>query len=333
MAREALAVAPANTGALNVLALTLAATGRHAEGIATLQQAARQSPATPSAQFALSRALLEQGQAKEALQAAEQSLESNADNVTALAFTGAVALESGDVKRARVLLERLREVAPTDPATLTLAGDISLRERDFAAAAEAYRKAAEGAPSQALALREFIARKSAGDRDAAAPLRAWLTRQPGDIRTRLVLAQEQHATGSLKEATDNYSAILSLNPNEPAALNNLAWLNLVGNPKKAEELARRAYELRPQDAAIADTYGWVLFTNGSHDEAVKVLGTAAQRAPQSHDLQYHYAAALARAGKPEEARSRLEALLRTNADFSARAEAQELLKTLGKSTT
>jgi putative PEP-CTERM system TPR-repeat lipoprotein len=333
LAREALEVAPANTGALNVLALTLSAAGRHEEGIATLQKVASETPRSATVQFSLARALLAQGQTKEALGAAEKSLESNAEHVTSLAFTGAVALEAGDIARARVLLERLAKLAPGDPATLTLTGDIALRERDFVAAANAYRRAAELKPSQALALREFFARKSAKQRDAVVPLLAWLGRQPDDRRARLVLAQEQQASGDETAAADNYAAILRTDPNDAAALNNLAWLYFSSEPRKAQELARRAHELRPEDAAIADTYGWVLLANGDHDGAVKVLGTAVQRAPQSPDLQYHYAAALARAGKSQEARSRLEALLRTNAAFGARAEAQELLKTLSKSAT
>ncbi|HLF09780.1 MAG TPA: XrtA/PEP-CTERM system TPR-repeat protein PrsT, partial [Gammaproteobacteria bacterium] len=331
LVREVLEFAPANTGALNVLALTLSASGRHAEGIATLQQVARQTPYSSAAQVNLARALLDAGETVEALRAAEESLKVDPDQVATLAFTAAVALEAGELGRAHALLKRLQSAAPENPATFTLAGDVAMREKRYGAAADAYQSAGQRSPSRALVLREFIALKAAQRANPSAPLEKWLSRQPDDTRVRLVLAQEQQTAGAMARAAENYEAILRANADDTTALNNLAWVHVATAPEKALPLAKRAHELRPGEPQIADTYGWALLANGEVDRAVELLEAAAQQAPQVPDIQYHYAAALARAGRAPEARSRLEQLLGGSAAFGARTEAQELLKTLGKS--
>lgn len=331
MAREVLAFAPANTGALNVLALALSASGRHSEGIATLQQVARQAPGSSAAQVNLARALLNAGQTTDALRAAEESLKVDPDQVTTLAFTAAIALEAGDLARAHALLKRLQSAAPENPATFTVAGDVAMREKRYGSAADAYKSAGQRSPSRALVLREYLALKAAQRADPGAPLEKWLASQPDDTRVRLVLAQDQQAAGAVARAAENYEAILRTNADDTTALNNLAWLLVANAPEKALPLAKRAHELRPGEPLIADTYGWTLLANGEVDQAVELLGAAARQAPQVPDIQYHYAAALARAGRAPEARSRLEQLLRGSAAFGARTEAVELLKTLGKS--
>jgi putative PEP-CTERM system TPR-repeat lipoprotein len=331
LARETLEFAPTNAGALNVLALALTASGRRAEGIAALQQVARQAPGSAVARAGLARALLDAGQTSDALRVAEESLKVDPDQVAALAFAGAVALEAQDLARAQALLKRLERVAPDNPATFTLAGDIAMREKRYEAAATAFQAAAQRGPSRALLLREYLALRAAGRPDASAPLEKWLERQPDDTRVRLVLAQEQQAAGYGARAAENYEAILRTDANDITALNNLAWVHLATDPAKALPLAKRAHDLRPGEPLVADTYGWALLASGEVDQAVDLLASAAQQAPQARDIQYHYAAALARAGRAGEARSRLEALLSGGEAFEDRAAAAELLKTLGKS--
>jgi Flp pilus assembly protein TadD len=57
----------------------------------------------------------------------------------------------------------------------------------------------------------------------------------------------------------------------------------------------------PKAPAIQDTYGWALFKSGKTDKALELLAEAARGMPGNAEVQYHYAAALAAAGRKSEA--------------------------------
>jgi hypothetical protein len=55
-----------------------------------------------------------------------------------------------------------------------------------------------------------------------------------------------------------------------------------------------------------------------------------ERDPRNGDMQYHYAAALAKSGKTADAQARLGTLMAGKEEFASRSEAQELLDRLNK---
>ena len=71
--------------------------------------------------------------------------------------------------------------------------------------------------------------------------------------------------------------------------------------------------------------------SGAVGEGLPLLKQAADRDPRDRDMQYHYAAALAKSGKATDAQERLRALLGGTEAFSSRADAQKLLASLNKS--
>jgi len=109
-------------------------------------------------------------------------------------------------------------------------------------------------------------------------------------------------------------------------LNNLAWMYLGRDPRRALEYAERAYDLQPDRPEVADTYGWVLVQQGRVAEGLRVIKQAAVLAPHVPDIRYHLAVALYRTGQPGEARKELERLLRSGADFPDVEEARTLLQ-------
>ena len=67
---------------------------------------------------------------------------------------------------------------------------------------------------------------------------------------------------------------------------------------------------------------------GNNDAALISLGKAANLDPNTPVIVYHYAAALAGAGKTEEAKDMLKKLLETFPEFPGRKDADALLKSL-----
>ena len=76
--------------------------------------------------------------------------------------------------------------------------------------------------------------------------------------------------------------------------------NYAGN-SEAASLAKRAYELVPENAAIADTYGWILFEAGEHEQSLAVLERAHSLAPDSQEIAMHLAEAYRATGRTDAA--------------------------------
>ncbi|MGH7341706.1 MAG: tetratricopeptide repeat protein, partial [Candidatus Rokuibacteriota bacterium] len=92
--------------------------------------------------------------------------------------------------------------------------------------------------------------------------------------------------------------------------------------------AEKAYRLAPDNAAVADTLGWILVERGDTKRGLELLGKATAAAPNALEIRLHYAKALARAGDKAGARRELE-LVRQGPDQSPlKAEAEALLKQL-----
>ena len=84
------------------------------------------------------------------------------------------------------------------------------------------------------------------------------------------------------KARDAYEKLLSINPDFVPALNNLAYLytERLNDLNKAYDLARKAHDLQPQDAAAADTLGWVLYKRGDYQQALAILQESAEKLPR-----------------------------------------------------
>jgi cellulose synthase operon protein C len=197
-------------------------------------------------------------------------------------------------------------------------------------AARLYRAAFDKAPSSRLALLGFNAAFRAGDGDkGVAMLESWLRGHPDDLLALGALAEGQLRLGRLPAARSAYEAVLTGDPQNGPAANNLAQVLLRLNDRGALAMAERAARLAPQDANVLDTLGWTRARNGALELGLKTLREARLRAPDSRDIRYHLAWTLNRSGKKDEARSELAGALRGTGEFEGEADARELRRELG----
>ena len=86
----------------------------------------------------------------------------------------------------------------------------------------------------------------------------------------------------LRRAVAVYESLLSKMPNNTNVFNNLAYMLAENDEKLPEalEYAKQAYELKPNDPGILDTYGYVLCKNGKYSEAKERLNSAMQQFEQ-----------------------------------------------------
>jgi Flp pilus assembly protein TadD len=77
--------------------------------------------------------------------------------------------------------------------------------------------------------------------------------------------------GKYQEAIPFYDRALTLAPNQPSVLNNLALAyTMNGEPAKAEDLLRQAGNANPNNAKVNQNLALVLGLQGKYDEATKV---------------------------------------------------------------
>jgi predicted Zn-dependent protease len=239
-------------------------------------------------------------------------------------------LQQGHADAALERIASLRRARPGDAEVLVLEAEIHAAQRQFVEAERSLTAAARLRPSADLALKTYQVRLAAERADPMQPLDEWVAQHPDDLSTRVALAEAQMRAGAKARAVQQYEQIVARQPRDVVSLNNLAWLYFELGDRRATDLARRAHALAPNAPAVADTLGWILVQGGQVAEGLKLLETAAGKAPNEGDLQYHYAAALAKAGRAEDAAARLRGLLEGGRPFATRAQAEQLLAGLNK---
>jgi putative PEP-CTERM system TPR-repeat lipoprotein len=127
----------------------------------------------------------------------------------------------------------------------------------------------------------------------------------------------------------NYRKVLDLDPENPEASNNLAWL-LSEDPKNLTEalgLAQKARRTRPEDPEMADTLGWVYYKMKSYTLAVdQLLFSLNNRSRPGAEHYYRLGAAYSAKGELQRANAMLRRSLQLNPSFPDAANARGLLE-------
>ncbi|MGD0753617.1 MAG: hypothetical protein ABR927_01040 [Bacteroidales bacterium] len=104
------------------------------------------------------------------------------------------------------------------------------------------------------------------------------------------LASTYSEAGILNKAEEYYRQALSLEPNKPDRLNNLAYflINKDRNYNEGIELANKVLELKPEDYNFIHTKGWGLYKQGKYKEALEQLEKSWDLKPiYDHELYLH----------------------------------------------
>jgi predicted Zn-dependent protease len=124
-----------------------------------------------------------------------------------------------------------------------------------------------------------------------------------------------------------YEEVLHGVPDHTVAMNNLAMLHADHgyDLERAATLASMLYTRFPKDAGACDTMGWVIFKQGKHEQALALLRSGAEGAPNNPAHRYHYGAALLKAGETVAGRKEIAAALKLSRNFDGASQAQSLL--------
>jgi Flp pilus assembly protein TadD len=198
-------------------------------------------------------------------------------------------------------------------------------------AEKAYRQVLAKAPKRLDAMRRLAALYDRMGKPAEAVklLQEAASAHPRSVLPHLDLGAMLQRHGRDEAAISAYREGLQRAPDEALLLNNLAYL-LAKTPAtlpEAATLSERAYKKAPRNASFVDTYGWILYLQGSGERALPLLEEAARLAPSSGEIQYHLGVVYAHLGKRAEARRALEQALKAPR-FVHAGEARKLLESL-----
>jgi putative PEP-CTERM system TPR-repeat lipoprotein len=335
LARDSLQLEPTDASLLAALGRVLSTKGQHSQALEVFERAVQKQPKNTALRFQLAIAQRMAGRNDDARQSLREVLTMDEHHIPALQMDGMLAIANGDLATATQRANVLLKAAPDQAATHELVGRLRSAQQRYAESADAFHKASELHPVSQYAIGEYEARLRGKLTAPEQPLEKFLVDHPTDAPTRIMLAQAQQSRGDREAAARSYEQVLSNQPKNPIALNNLAWMHHEDGKADAVDLARRAYEAAPNSPAIADTYAWILVNSGKAKEALKLLdpivgSTSKDGSKAAPDIRAHYAIALARAGRNAEAKALAMELTTANA-VELSSEVRALIADLAKS--
>jgi tetratricopeptide (TPR) repeat protein len=234
----------------------------------------------------------------------------------------------GDHLRAEQILKNL-ERSDFDPALrLMLLAELREEQQRYVEATEAYSAAYVERPSQRLVMRILRAGWAANLNEPPDPAKDWADLNPDDGVVLKALATWQLGRGQLGNAQHYLERILEIGQKDPMVLNDLAWIYQQTNDERALRTAEHAYDLLPDNAAIADTLGWIQLETGNIEPALELLEKAGKAEPKNPEIQYHLAMAYRKSGDPDTAKQILTDLIQTDKNFPSREAAENALTSL-----
>lgn len=262
-----------------------------------------------------------QGQIAKAMEHAQAALELAPENVDVLRGVGQVYLRLADfdseaARTAFEILTKVREKEPWDVQTMVALGQIHLSRGEFVEAADIFDQASRYVPNNRI-LYNFLAdaRERAGQEDeAAAALERILDLDPGDLGTRIRLAELLGRAGQHERALELLeSAPPSVQQDERLAYLRARELFANERPEDALELldtldgggeqVRRNRRLR---LYVTDLRARILASLDRGDEALEEMTKLLDLDPGNVDLLRRVTRQMAMSGRQEDARRMLE---------------------------
>ncbi len=132
----------------------------------------------------------------------------------------------------------------------------------------------------------------------------------------------------MKSSLDEYIKSIKRNPNDMISLNDIANIYATDekNIEKALVYARRAANLAPDNATVADTLGWVYYLKGDFLKSLVHFKTAYEMNPYFPVFPYHLALTQFKLKRYDDAQQNLKLALNMKGRFEYSDKAKKLLK-------
>ena len=164
--------------------------------------------------------------------------------------------------------------------------------------------------------------------DATTKLNAVLAANPKQPTALLWLGYIEMKRGNHPAAIDQFRKVLEVNPDDAQAGNDLAYemAEHTSDLDGALKYAQHAVEIAPNQAAFADTLGWILYRKGLYPSALPYLEQANTN-PNDVVAKYHLAMAYAKMGNHSQSVATLQVALKLDPNLPEARAARDLVGT------
>ncbi len=159
----------------------------------------------------------------------------------------------------------------------------------------------------------------------------WSKAHPGNAGGLAVLGTLEESRGDMRKAEDYYKKSLQIQPEQPVAANNLAYMMLQNgeNVDVALTLAQTARRVMPNSPNTADTLAWAYYHKGTYAFARDLLEDAVKTDPSSAGMHYHLGMVYSKLQDKNNATTHLKKAISLAPDSPSAKEARAALQGLG----
>ncbi|WP_271010180.1 XrtA/PEP-CTERM system TPR-repeat protein PrsT [Paucibacter sp. B51] len=328
-AEQGVAALPESPELMEAQGRARALAGEYQQALESFNALARAQPRSPLPSLRLAEVYVALKKYPTAIGHLKRALELAPDNLVVQRRLGEVQLSNGEVKEALATAAALQKRAPGSPLGYSLEGDVQAQQKAWAPAAAAMRRSLDKAPDSTIASKLHYVLSAAGNKAEADKHTAdWIKAHPDDAEFLFYIGGVELTQGQLQAAEARFAAVQKLQPENPAVLNNLAWLGMKLNKPGALALAEKAVQLAPKQAPFLDTLSSVLEAENKLQRAIEVQTQALELQPQNHELRLRLAKLYLKSGDKRLAAAELNRLATVGKQYGNQAEVQQLLRGL-----
>lgn len=212
-------------------------------------------------------------------------------------------------------------------------GNATIRTSQYDLAEAEFRQLIQMAPNNPVYYMKLgeILRRRGNQQGAIDQLKAGQKIAPLDVTANLQLALTLEANGRRPESRAFYENVLKAEPDNPIALNNLAFMLAEEgvNLDTALTYAQRARQQMPDSEDIADTVGWIYLKKQMNEQALNIFRELTAKKPENATYHFHMGLAYFQKGDKSNARKSLQTALALKPDSTNEAKIRELLAKVG----
>jgi tetratricopeptide (TPR) repeat protein len=175
-------------------------------------------------------------------------------------------------------------------------------------------------------LAQSQAHRNARDQAIATYQRA-IDLSPGDLSLLVAQGDLYEASGDWQKAKSIYERVISTQPDNAYAANNLAYILLEhgGSVNLALTLAQTARRGLPNSPNTADTLGWAYYQNGAYSVAAPILEEAVKKNSENLAYRYHLGVTYQKLNDRAHARAQFEKIIAMNPTSPVAEDARRAL--------
>lgn len=309
VAQQAAAAFPNSPDIQDALGRAQLGNGDGNQAIATFRRLTIAYPHLPLPHVHLADAYVASQQPQAAIRSLRRAVELLPNDPSAQRGLVTLLVSSGNDNEAIQRARAMQKQAGNRLVGHLLEGDIDARARRWDAAIAAYQRGIEVQPAPELAIALHRTLAAAGREDDRRKFAArWSAEHPRDNGFAFALGEHFARLQQWPAAEAEFRRALALQPDQAAAMNNLAYALMVQGKPEALELAERANALKPDRPDLLDTLAQVQSAQAQHAKALETVRRALSLSGDSPVYRITLARLLGASGDRAAARKELEAI-------------------------